>query len=335
MTTKEHLEEILNCTLLTIQSSTFLEPIDEPQEKKFKEIISFLTTQAGDNAYRAANLVFRGEKLENLAKRLSNKPHGLNLEKISSLLFYFGEKARHYYKHEDTTAMGRRWLLRIEDTSEATCNVIFNKISEVLTRKQSLKFRKSNRSFAEFFTDDNRERFVAELANDQTARDYYLFFLHSASSAGLGCNTVLVSSSLSYDVPFKYQKDEPDGCIIYYIVPEPLEKYSISHLRMFAYDETLKARGLPIYETRALWPDEDEVAIRGALFSSFILGLRTTSDNHFIANPHLFSEENGVESIISGLNFDQSDFMVRLSDTGYSCGVGTRLDGYFRTMKLA
>ncbi len=335
MTTKEHLEEILTCHVFTIQDSTFLKPINEYQEQKLNDVIAFLTTVATDNTERSANLVFRGDKLSNLANRLTCKRHDLTLENITSLLFYFGDKARHYYKYEDSSAMARRWLSRIEDTSESTSAIIFDKIVEVVGRRASEKFRKSNKAFSEFFVADNRSRFVGELSDDQTARDYYLYFLHSASSARLGCNTVLVSSSLSYDCPFERQKDEPDGSIIYYIVPEPLERYAVSHLRMIAFDKSLEARGLPIYQNRALHPDEDEVAIRGALFSSFMLGLRTMSDNHFIANPHLFTEENGIESIISGLNFDQGDFMDRLSDTGYGCGVGTRLDGYFRTMKLA
>ncbi len=325
MTTENHLEELLTLNLETVQPSTFLEPLTTDQSTMFSNIISKLVVHTGNTSTRKANLVFRGESLENLSSKLSSKP--VEDKKIPELLFYFGDKAKDYYENQDANTKSLRLLQNIEDTNEITCKVIFEKIKEVLN--SSKKFRRSNKSFSTFFETDNLSTFIAQLAGDQTIRDYYLYLLHAK-----GVSSVLVSTSLSYDSALNYGAKSNKQCVIYYVVPEPIKIFAVSHLLMEEYEKELSSRGMPTYKYKALYPEEYEVAIRGALFSCFILGLRVDNWNQFIVNPHLFSKKNTkYDSIIAGLDIDQNDIATRLVDTGYMHGVCTHLDGSFNTLK--
>ncbi|MEI6639258.1 MAG: hypothetical protein WCL46_06040 [Chlorobium sp.] len=326
MTTENHLEELLTLNLETVQPSTFLEPLTTDQSTTFSNIILHLVVHTGNTSTRKANLVFRGESLENLSSKLSSKK--IDDKKIPELLFYFGDKAKDYYQNHDYEAKSLRLLQNIEDTNEITCKVIFEKIKAVLY--SSKKFRRSNKNFSSFFETetDNLSTFIAQLAGDQTIRDYYLYLLHAK-----GVSSVLVSTSLSYDAALKFGAKSKKQCVIYYVVPEPIKNFAVSHLLMEEYEKELISRGMPTYKNKTLYPEEYEVAIRGALFSCFILGLRVDNWNKFIVNPHLFSKNNKYDSIITGLDIDQNDIATRLVDTGYKGGVCTQLDGRFKTLK--
>ena len=324
MLTENHLEELLTLNLETVQPSTFLEPLTTVQSAIFSDIISNLAACTGVASTRKANLVFRGESLSNLSSKLSSKP--VDDKKIPELLFYFGDKAKDYYENQDANAKSLRLLQNIEDTSEMTCKVIFEQIKDLLNR--SKKFRRSNKSFSTFFETDNLSTFIAQLAGDQTIRDYYLYLLHAK-----GVSSALVSTSLSYNAALKFGANSTNQCVIYYVIPEPIKNFAVSHLLMEEYEKELGSRGMPTYKHKALYTEEYEVAIRGALFSCFILGLMVDNGNRFIVNPHLFSDKNKCDSILEGLDIDQTDIAARLVDTGYKGGVCTHLDGRFKTLK--
>lgn len=334
MVPKIILDELLTCQLETIQSSSFLEPLTTSQIKMFNDVVTILRTQLDNGSPNQVNLVFRGDRLDYLASRLTTKRKRLKkIDKISAYLFYFGDKARHYYKHDDAAAKNLRWLTQIEDASEKTCSAIFENIKRVLDQPGFLEFRRSNKSFANYFSADNLLMFTSQIAGDQTARDYYLYFLHTAGRTGIWDSSVLVSTSLSYDKAWEFSGGLPGGCIIYYVVPEPLQRFAVSHLRMKSYESKLLENGLPTYKNKTLYAEECEIAIRGALFSCFIFGLKVLNGNRFIVNPHLFSEVNiAADSILKGLIIDQSDFAERLNDTGYFRGVCTRFDGSYKTL---
>lgn len=332
MTTKHILEELLDGNLETIQPSTFLGPLSDEQKEKFSKVIANLVVQANDTPSRKANLVFRGDNRKNLAEKLSSRGSHIDDDKIHSLLFFYGDKAKYFYKYEDVEAKKLRWLNNIEDTDEATISAIFGSIQKLLTKPSLEKFRRAHKKFADFFQKDNLTQFTSKLVGDDIARDYYLYFLHTVGPSGLGDNSVLVSTSLSYDEAYGFSGRTHDGRIIYYVVPEPIERFAVTHLRMQKYELSLISRNLPTYKYTALHPSEQEIAIRGALFSCFILGVKDLLRNSFVANPHLFTESNRIDSILRGLEIDYTDFESGLIDTGYAKGVGTRLDGRFRTI---
>ena len=84
------------------------------------------------------------------------------------MLFYFGDKAKHYYKFDDAEAKSLRWLKRIEDNSRDTCSNTFKKIRKILKsdRPQIVSFKEKNNYFAEYFNaSDNREDFVGAITD--------------------------------------------------------------------------------------------------------------------------------------------------------------------------
>ncbi|HCT64805.1 MAG TPA: hypothetical protein DIC60_06015 [Lachnospiraceae bacterium] len=332
---ENELHELFACNLETIQASTFLEPMSKDQKAMFTQNISIVLKHLSHTDESKVTLTFRGDNRGHLTSKLSSKTTPLSEEKLISLLFYFGDKSKHYYKFEDIKARNLRWLQRIEDFREKTYSVIFEKTRQVLKSKKEVVrfFCDQNKEFAEFFLNDNKSVFVSSLIRETNfARDYYLYFLHTAGKIGAGDKSVLVSTSLSRDVAVKFSGDSGERYVIYYIIPEPFENFGISYTRVQCYEPWLTEHLLPIYKGKALYPEQHEVAVKGALFSSFILGVRVLGQNKFIVNPHLFQAPNTIGSILSGLLIDQTDFENRLIRTGYWRGVGTYLDGAYETI---
>jgi len=333
---ENELHELPKCGLETIQAST-LEPLNENQKEKLDQIISIVSKHLSYTDEGRVTLTFRGVNRDHLTSKLSSKVTSLSDEKLFSLLFYFGDKAKQYYISEDTKASGLRWLQKIEDFSQETYSTIFEKIRYVLKseKREVRTFCKQNKEFADFFlNDNNRSIFISSLIEETNfGRDYYLYFLHTAGEIGIRNNkSIFVSTSLSFDLAVKFSGNSGEGYVIYYIIPEPFENFAISYKRVQSYEPWLTAQSLPIYNGEALYPEQYEVAIKGALFSSFILGVRVIEKNRFIVNPYLFQEPNAIESILIGLYIDQTDFIKRLGETGYRRGVGIYLEGTYRTI---
>ena len=327
----EALEQLKGCALKTIQDSDLVKPLLTAQRNKFVDTLAHLRQTLTDDPQRA-HLVYRGEKLTRLASRLSTKGDKLPRGLIPGLLFYFGDKARHFYEVDDCEAMKLRWLKMVEDCDESTCSAIFSGIVEILHCPKYCHFRAANEEFTDYFMADNSAAFVSRIRDDQHARDYYLYLLHTAGRSFLNGNTMLVSTTVSYSEAVEFSGGPPRGCIIYYVVPEPLEDHAVSHMRIRVYESELRAEGLPTYDNAALYPKQEEIAVRGALFAHRILGLRILKDNEFIVNPYLFEEGDSAERIIQGLKIDQRDFEKRLGGTSYARGVGTCLPGHYATI---
>ncbi|HJW18912.1 MAG TPA: hypothetical protein VJ499_17400, partial [Flavisolibacter sp.] len=286
-------------------------------------------------------LVFRGENFDNLASKLSSHKDEISEEKMLSLLFYFGDKAKHFYKNDDQKAGQSRWIKKIEDTSVESGVVIFEKIRTILRKNnpEIKEFNEYNPCFFNFFTkNENKAYFSDRIANDQYIRDYYLYFLHTAGKIGIGDKSLLVSTSRCYDVANHFSSNAGTRYIIYYVIPSPSHNFAVSHL--FHPPKILCSVmhvDLPTFAGKSLYPAQNEVAIKGALFSHHILGVMAISpDNEevFVANPHLFNKQNSHTSILRGLRIDQSDFYNKLKKTNYYRGVGTYLDGNYHTLNI-
>lgn len=329
------LEKIFKVDCKTIQKSSFLETLTKDQRTKLNCIVNRICYSLNSPKKRVT-LVFRGDNFKHLASKLSSNPNGIDQTKLFSLLFYFGDKAKHYYKHEDKKIAKSRWIKNIEDQSMESSKVIFNKIKKVLKSKNKvvLNFKKSNTLFVEYFAKKNIDSFATAIANNNRLRDYYLFFLHVAGKIGVGEKSLLVSTSKCFDVARKFSGLQTTKFIIYYVIPHPINKFAVTHFSI-GLSNLLKTEGLPSYNGKTLYPAQHEIAIKGALFSHNMLGVMVETENKdciFAANPHLFSPENRVESILDGLYFDQDSFEKNLEKTGYYRGVGTFLDGEYFTI---
>ncbi|HAS6646832.1 TPA: hypothetical protein I7259_24855 [Vibrio parahaemolyticus] len=305
----------------TIQSSTFLEPLEDTQQEKLGIVLESLLSEHG------STIVFRGASRSHLLPILSNSPEEISEDKMVSLLFYFGEKAKHYYKVDDKEAFESRWVKSIEDKTAQSANVIFSKIRKVLKNKkvEVSKFKENNPQFADFFLGDSKELFVKTIKSDAKLRDYYLYFLHTAGFIGIQDKTLLVSTSKKYSVTKNFINADESCYIICYVIPPEFSKYAISHdcIESDNYVRNISEE-LPLYGGYALYDDQFEVSVKGALFAHHILGILHLSEgeNVFYANPHLFLEANHPAAILNGLWFDQSDFEPKLKRSNYHRGVG-------------
>lgn len=326
------------CQVQTIQGSTFLEELTDNQDQKYRRTLDALAGRTFCSCRRPL-VTYRGVSREHLIQKLSKQGSHLSEEKLLSLLFYFGDKAKHYYKFDDVEAASLRWLSRIEDMSQATCAKIFKKIRKVFknNRAEIASFIERNRYFYEFFNSpENLEKFIGAVSSlGQGARDYYLYFLHSAGNIGLGDKSILVSTSSNYDTAQRFAGDGGNGYVICYIIPRPIEKYAVTYRSMERLEKPLMHQGLPTYKGDALYPNQKEYCVRGALFASHIFGVQVLDTSKFVVNPHLFSENNKAYDMLHGLKFDQSDFEGRLKETDYYRGVGTVFDGNFVTIDRA
>ncbi len=326
------------CQVQTIQESTFCEDLTDNQYQKYRQTLDVLAGRTF--CFRRRPIVtYRGVSREHLIEKLSKQGSDLSEDKLLSLLFYFGDKAKHHYKFDDVEAKSLRWLSKIEDTSTVTCAKIYNKIRNVLKHKRGeiARFIDRNHYFYEFFySSEHRDTFISAVSSlGQDARDYYLYFLHSAGNIGLGDKSFLVSTSSDYYTAQRFVGDSGNGYIICYVIPSPIVKYAVTYRRMEKLENSLMLQGLPTYKGDALYPNQKEFCVRGALFASHIFGVQVLDSSRFVVNPHLFDDNNTACDMLHGLKLDQSDFEERLNVTNYYRGVGVALDGSFVTVDRA
>ncbi|HMV29022.1 MAG TPA: hypothetical protein PKJ84_10670 [Anaerolineales bacterium] len=310
----------------TIQETTFLEDLDDSQSKKLASVLDELKSST------KATQVYRGVSRENLISKLTLENDAAILdEKLFTLLFYFGEKAKHYYEIEDPLAKSLRYLKCVEDLSPTSNEGIFNEILHSFNNCEAAKkFSKIAPDFFSFFQNSsNLEKFNTGIQRlGQISRDYYLYFLHTIGHDAFSKHSLLVSTSTNFDVA-----SAAGNYVIYYIIPDPLEKYAIDpiSLSIQKLEENLMNHELPTYNKKVNYPTEYEICVRSALFARSILGVKNNTEKTFIVNPHIFSNESG--SIINGLSIDQSDFEDSLPETAYHRGVVLTLDGHYQTIE--
>ena len=323
------------CRLQTISKVDDSRSLTTVEEEKFAHTIHALRGHA-DCFCRRPLITYRGVNREHLVEKLSSDTQEMTESSMLSYLFYFGDKAKHYYKYNDSEAMSLRWLKGIEDVSTVTDGKIFAKIANVLNHSKSdviNDFRSASPEFCKYFrTAGNRAAFVDGLFElGLTARDYYLSFLHTVGNTGLGDKSVLVSTTRSYEQAIKFAGNSSQSYVIWYVIPRPIENYAVSARSLNRIEGALMSKGLPVV-MKALYPSQREYCVKRALFPSHMLGVHIRHESRFVVNPHLFSDNNNACDMICGLKIDQQDFESRLEQTSYYRGVGTCFDGNFSTI---
>jgi hypothetical protein len=338
MTSQQELKKALDgCHFETVQD----EPIQvvrlSPEQKKiFDQVVCCLFNNL-DVSQSPCTVTFRGTRKADLTEQMIKESDEVSEEKLLYLLFYFGNKAKNYYKEGGLETAKLRWPTKIEDVSPSFNQQIFEKIRSLLKgqRGKITQFVEEHKRFADFFQGNgNKDKFSEALMEiGVSARDYYLYFLHTADAVGENNkSSFLVSSSRSYKTAQKFAGDTGDRFVIFYVVPSPLNNFAVTHSRVMNCEAALKEHQLPSYEGDALYPEEDEVAIKGALFAQHTLGVKVEGTRRFIVNPHIFDSHNEPSSIIDGLKIDQKDFETRLNSTNYYRAVGITLDGRYHTI---
>lgn len=272
-------------------------------------------------------LLYRGEELSNIQKRLATKKE----DEIYEHAFYVGEKARHF--SIDRFELGRDYLTHISDDSEKTFLFILNRIRNVIgEHKLSIRVRKNTTDkFRKYFLSSSSDVDFLEKINNCTGRerisvrDYYLYFLHVAGSVGIRKEAMLVSTSKNKRIALKFsgsadKKKNKKKVILHYFVPKPFHDYAIGPDDIYYHRHIIKKINLPEYYAKGLFPEQNEIAVKGALLPHFLLGIELIGENKFIINSN-FANSDNMNNILriakSGFNIDQTDFKYMIFNTGY------------------
>lgn len=286
-------------------------------------------------------LLYRGEEQRNVRARLFGDQRDFETIEMFNRAFYFGEKARHF--SVDQFEENRDFLTGINDCSDRTLEFIFDRVSNVINTPASRDrvLQSTSRRFREYFDDrSNCLHFVENVNNAYTeqtklkARDYYLYWLHVAGSPGIRVETQLVSTSVDRKIAkgfSKVERNPKDKFIFHYFIPKPFHAHAIAPWVSDHHQWVVSGCGLPTYKSLGLFPHQKEVAVKGALFPHFIIGVELVSEKKFVVNSHLlYICENDFEQVGRfGFPIDQRDFAERIFNTGYIRWGQTDLAGNF------
>ncbi|EMF0720249.1 hypothetical protein V2E67_004490 [Citrobacter freundii] len=319
-----------------------LNPVAESVKKKFVDLeydLQVLSRQ------REVLRLYRGEELRNIKKRLLKKTVSSKEAEIYERAFYFGEKARHF--SVDVFTPGRNYLTNLNDHSDQTFTFIHNRICNILKEPRlSARIEKcTDDSFRQYFLRPGSDVDFLQKSNscytDKTkvyARDYYLYFLHVAGSPGIRKETMLVSTSKDKTIAMQFSEStKKERVIFHYFVPAPFQDYAIGPWEIEHHEKIIYATGLPAYSPKGLYPEQNEIAVKGALFPHFLLGIELVGKDKFIINSHFTSANNmnNIQSIVQhGFNIDQTDFEKTIFDTGYIRYGETDGDGVFSSYNV-
>ena len=115
-------------------------------------------------------------------------------------------------------------------------------------------------------------------------------------------------------------------------MPSPFHLYAIAPWVIDQHQRIVSACHLPTYSAFGLFPDQKEIAVKGALFPNFILGIELVDANQFIVNSHVANmAEEAINNVARlGIPVEQADFSERIFDTGYIRWAQTDSEGKFR-----
>lgn len=315
-------------------------PLSPNEESKFNRLREYLVEKQkeGDILF-----VYRGEELKNVKKRLFREPASAEIRGIFDRLFSIGDKARHL--HIDRNNWGT--LMDLNDCSQGTFEYIFDRLRNMCQGKMNKKVREhtSDKFYNYFSNEDNRNGFITavmEAYNDKSRlkiKDYYLYLLHAAGSEGIRGETTLVSTSSNYKTArgFSRADKKPKNKIIFhYFIPAPFYKLAVAPWISENHQSIVSACGLPTYQVYGLFPSQTEIAVKGALFPHFIIGVELLDKNQFVVNSNAFDlDDNQFQYITkTGFDVDQSNFAERILDTAYRAYGQTDLNGNFQQINV-
>lgn len=237
-----------------------------------------------------ATLLLRGEDRDNLKKHLnSNYPE-------YELIFQVGIKAKNYIKDK---VKPNHPIKNIHSANKTTAKWIFEKYSSF----------KNGAFDKDYFITGNKAAFVSKVEASQSLIDYYLFGLHTESSENL---VNYISSTPIPEVALHDASNEK--MIILFWVNENKRDLYFNKEKLISNEEVLKKIGLPLIKD-SFYPEENEYAIKGAIFPHFIIGLFDLNSNSLIVNPWLFADK--VDWKEDGFDVNQSSFNDFIKSTNY------------------
>lgn len=315
-------------------------PLSEQETQKFHRLLDILA-----NAYERSQLtiLYRGEKKHKLRRKLCGSKHHPATSNLFFRLFYFGEKAKFYFNHNNESLRDRDHLQHINDVSYHTFYFVFRQLYYIMNDYSQVKkrffskrkqrtvtnFAKNNVELANFFLNgDNLPRFYEaveklNVRQKEQVRDYYLYLLHTFGQDGISKLSFFVSSSedivQAKKFALSWDQKERKSIVMTYFVPEPFFQYGLNSSILHNYQSFCSCVGLPPYAS-TFYPKQKEFAIKGSMFPHFILGAHDLERNYFIVNYHIFQQpEHLLDSVpTDGLIIGQENFEEMMDSTGYA-----------------
>lgn len=286
-------------------------------------------------------LLYRGDEVRNIKKKIFLGDEEYSKTKLLEELFFIGDKARHLYL--DADAKNRLALKGLNDCSFETFEYIFDKMNSMCRAGVGGRVEKCTSDyFRSYFKSSGVSCFldIIKQVDDEYCllkiRDYYLYILHTAGTQGVRPETMLVSATTNEKVAQQFSrcdKKNKGKILIHYFLPAPFYRLAVApQLLEFGSHESIVTQfGLPTYEPRGLFPEQQEVAVKGALFPHFILGVELIDENLFVVNDAVreISAENYGNVLKYGFGIDQKDFLKRVKNTAYKYYAAADINGNF------
>lgn len=348
------LTELAQRCLVRPNEETGTTPLDTDESQRFRNFIQLVSEACKS---KKVITVHRGERIGRLKEKLLSDSNSINGSsstpgRLWLRLFFFGDKAKHYFRESSKDVDGRDHLKRIDDNSDATFEYIFRQISKLVDirklpeagpskaeQDQIRRFLEKNERLVNYFSQEcNLPSFLevaATLSNSDRTRvkDYYLFTLHKVGKLVIGQETYFVSTSRKFDAASRFAgvngKQHRQGIMLYGFVPEPFDKYAIASDIIEATAIICEQHDLPLIAGE-LYPDQYEVGLKGALFPHFIIGACRFRTGDFVVNPHLLEPNQRYDAVLrNGIFLDQTDFQQEIKDSGYNGYVSRTWHGQY------
>jgi len=208
---------------------------------------------------------------------------------------------------------------------------LFTQLSKILKEERLEKKVEENISeeFKNYFLNEaNRSNFIKNIDSQQEGnklliRDYYLYLLHTSNV--MKEDSILVSTSTAIKTARTFAspalRNDDIAIIFHYFICEPYIYHTFTPWKMEEFEKFEKAikevLNFPIYNTKGLFPKQNEVAIKGGLLPHNILGIELVKEKKIIVNPHLFEDYNIALKKLKNIQWFEVDKHINLMDFNY------------------
>jgi len=303
-----------------------LEKIDDAKKEKFENFID--TLKIKDNK-KEAIVSYRGTGYKKVKKELHKYTTDyIGKSDIYERLFLIGQKSSFAKARKINPNKRDIYEDGINDCSEIVLDDLFTQLSKILKEERLEKKVEENISeeFKNYFLNEaNRSNFIKNIDSQQEGnklwiRDYYLYLLHTSNV--MKEDSILVSTSTLISKARNFTssalKDDKDIAVIFhYFICEPYIYHTFTPWKMEKFDEFEKnistILGFPTYNAKGLFPEQNEVAIKGGLFPHNIFGIELVKEKKFIVNPHLFVNYNNPTKL-KNIQWSKLDKQLTLID---------------------
>jgi len=275
-------------------------------KKKYAQFLDVLIEAQKDGII---NLLHRGETKEFAFNKLNLDTSYNSLEQFAEKIFYFGDKAKYFWK-DKVALLGLEFEINdISDSVFENIFLLFNKMIQFTRKEATLIYLKKNMKTESYFKDiANIENFKKRVnyltANNKLFyRNYYLRLLHQLGEGDYTKNSLLISSSEEKHVAKKFSKNN----II------------INFWDLRFNNRDIFVDNMPIFIGKP-YKNQKEISIFATILPHYIYSVEYKGI--IFPNPALKTTSNFESVVLSGFEIMQENFLEKLQkETKYNKGV--------------